>query len=176
MRNILIGIVCVLLTGCIASTADLTRREPYSQTTGTEQTLKREVLLCRIKDRINREYIVMRIFSKERELHALFDKAGLFDSFYRERVCDGEVMSLPAGTRVRVDKVIGHTSLGGGEIVVLGRVVVPGLGKRVAFQYGWEVDSSNTFKLPRAPWEDETVPVKRDVGFLGLHYREAGSR
>jgi hypothetical protein len=174
MKEVVLLVLTVLFTGCVSSTFDLSLRSPYDRTVGREPYLQREVLVCRIKPKLNREYIVMRIYSPATDLHVLFERSDLLASFYEKDVCEGEPMSVPIGTPLKIDKVIGHTSLGGGEILVLGSIVIPGFQTRVPFQYTWDLAGTNSFTLPRAPWEDDSVPAERHVGYGGLHLEAAG--
>lgn len=163
-------VCCSLLffMGC-ASLVNLSSRAPYNQTVGRQLPLQREVVICRITDKAKHMNTIIDVFSKEKNLHLLFgkDASNFLVDYYKENVCDGELTVVQIGTDVQVDKVLGHGSIGGGNIVVLGKVFVADIEKWVSFQYMWGGSLSYSFKIPRAPWEDDSVPFERDVGRLG---------
>lgn len=81
---------------------------------------------------------------------------------------------LPAGTPVTITSIIRCNAFDTVKIEARGRITVPYTREVVRFSYLWgtvSVSNGVTMSLNRAPWEDSSIPERRDVGWNGRRYR-----
>ncbi len=83
--------------------------------------------------------------------------------------------AIPAGERVFITKAYTYNAIDSVSQQAAGKVTKPGTDKKVTFTYAFKnfPESRGTLQeyIGRAPWEDESVPEKRFVGWNGKMYQ-----
>lgn len=102
------------------------------------------------------------------------DKCGLtFVSYWGEKAIGtntARFWTIPAGSKLFIDQVnVDGNTFAGSYTCAKGRLYLNDYHKEITFHYSWAAG----FNLPRAPWEDETIPEQRYIGPKGNEYSNA---
>jgi hypothetical protein len=158
MRIIIFTGLLLFCVGCRHG-YPITNQAPFASYLGHDLTLKQNTLLMKPSGFFERTFGPL-----DMEDASITNSVGYLLGYY------GYIAAiLPPGTVVRLDRIdfAWDEDAWAGSFLAFGKTTLPETERNVTFRYFWGMPDI----IGRAPWDDDTVPSKRDAHFEPRWYR-----